>query len=168
MFFSKVYCQYSFIEACQGSLKQIVTNWGIYIYFFKCPKLAGFGFQLPQRPAARTKHFSCLEHISWEAIGFGLEYIYLGSDWFELTNLHLWQVAHCTLHTAHCTLHTTHCTLQTANCTLHTAHCTLHLHLHLHLYTPYYKLNTVHCTPYVYTSCCTFMTSNWKHPLFKI
>ena len=50
----------------------------------------------------------------------------------------------------------------------HTAHCTLHLHLHLyvHMYTSYYTLNTLHCTSYIYSTCCTLITSHFKHPKF--
>ena len=42
------------------------------------------------------------------------------------------------------------------------AQCTLHLHL----YTLNYTMNTVHCIPYIYTTCCTFITSHSKHPRY--
>ena len=38
--------------------------------------------------------------------------------------------------------------------------------MHLLLYTSYYTLNTLHCTPHIYTAFCKFITSHCKHPKF--
>ena len=61
-------------------------------------------------------------------------------------------------------------TLQAAHCTLHSVHYALHLHLqmplNLNMYTSYYILNTVHCTPHVYSAFGNFIASHCKHPKF--
>ena len=57
---------------------------------------------------------------------------------FQLLNLHLWQAAHCTLHTAQRTLHTV-----PAN-----ANWPESAPLHFII-----QINTVHCMPYIYTKC---------------
>ena len=61
---------------------------------------------------------------------------------FQLLTLHLWQAAHCTLHSAHCTLHTApapanapasapvHLILLIVKCTLHA----ILVYLKLHIY----------------------------------
>ena len=50
-----------------------------------------------------------------------------------------------------------------AHCTLHSINYILHLHHHSYwtLYTSNYILTTEHCTPYIYTTCCTFFTSHY-------
>ena len=60
------------------------------------------------------------------------------------------------------------CPVNTAPCTLHSVHYALHLNLqrpmNLNIYTSYYTLNTVHCTPHFYTTSWKFITSQCKHP----
>ena len=52
--------------------------------------------------------------------------------------------------------------------TLHNVNHALHLHLqtplNLNMYTSYYTLKTVHCTPQVYTEFVKFITLNCKNP----
>ena len=65
---------------------------------------------------------------------------------FQLVSLHIWQSGHCTLHTV--------------QCALRTAPAYAHESEHVH---SYYRLNTVHCTPHVYTAFCKCISSHYKH-----
>ena len=42
----------------------------------------------------------------------------------------------------------------------------LQMPLNLNMYTSYYTLNIVHCTPHVHTAICNFITWYCKHPKF--
>ena len=76
-----------------------------------------FQFQIPKHLVLELtwKHFSCSEHISWEAIG-------------------IWPLMHFSWQRLMHRLWSTIIFISSAHSTLHTAPNTLHLHLHLILY----------------------------------
>ena len=76
--------------------------------------------------------------------------IVIGLQMLQILNIYLWQAAHCALQTAQSTLRTAPAPAK--------APTSAPVHFVLHI-----KQCNVHCTPYIYTKCCTFNTSHCKH-----